>query len=109
MTYKGYESVVSFDDETGLFHGEVIDTRDVITFQGQSVNELRKAFRDSVDEYLRFCKERGEEPEKPFSGKLVLRISPELHRSISLEARRRHLSLNAFIAERLSGRSSRRP
>jgi predicted HicB family RNase H-like nuclease len=55
MTYKGYEGLVEFDDEAHIFHGEVINTRDVITFQGSTVKELEKAFRDSVDDYLEFC------------------------------------------------------
>lgn len=57
-----------------MFHGEVIDLRDVITFQGTSVEELERAFQDSVDDYLEFCEERGEEPDKPFSGRLMLRL-----------------------------------
>jgi predicted HicB family RNase H-like nuclease len=71
MKYKGYVGMVTFDDEAGIFHGEVINTRDVITFQGTCVEELRQAFIDSIDDYLAFCAERGEEPEKPFSGHLV--------------------------------------
>lgn len=102
MIYKGYEAVVTFDDEADLFHGEVINTRDVITFQGKSVRALRTEFRKSVDDYLEFCKSRGEEPEKPFSGKLVLRIAPDLHRAVALKARREGRSLNTFIAERLA-------
>ncbi|HTP88905.1 MAG TPA: type II toxin-antitoxin system HicB family antitoxin [Bryobacteraceae bacterium] len=101
MNYKGYEGVATFDEDAGLFRGEVINTRDVITFQGSSVRELRKAFRDSVDDYLEFCRERGEEPDKPFSGKLVLRISPQLHRQITVEARRAKQSLNSYISGRL--------
>jgi len=66
MKYKGYEGVVKFDEEAGVFHGEVVDTRDVITFQGASVEELQKAFRDLIDDYLTFCKERGEKPDKPY-------------------------------------------
>ena len=69
MEYKGYLGQVEFDDEAGTFHGEVINTRDVITFQGKSVAELKKAFQDSVDDYLAFCAARGEEPDKPSSGK----------------------------------------
>ncbi len=65
MKYKGYEARVQFDDEAGLFHGEVVNLRDVITFQGTSVAELRAAFRDSVDDYLEFCASRGEQPAKP--------------------------------------------
>jgi predicted HicB family RNase H-like nuclease len=101
MTYNGYEGVVEFDEAAGLFTGEVVNTRDVITFQGTSVEELTKAFHDSVDDYLEFCAARSEEPEKPFSGILSLRMRPELHRQIALEARRQGKSLNAYIVERL--------
>ncbi len=86
MEYKGYVGKVEFDDEAGIFHGEVLDTRDVITFQGQSVDELQKAFQESIDDYLAFCEERGEEPNKPFSGQFVTRIPPELHRQVNLAA-----------------------
>jgi predicted HicB family RNase H-like nuclease len=79
----------------------VINTRDVITFQGQSVAELKVAFRESVDDYLAFCKERGEAPEKPFSGQFVTRISPELHRQVHLAAVVAGKSLNAWVTERL--------
>ena len=65
MEYKGYNGVIEFDDEAGIFHGEVALVRDVITFQGTSVDELRQAFRDSIDGYLEWCLERGEEAEKP--------------------------------------------
>jgi predicted HicB family RNase H-like nuclease len=65
IEYKGYLSRVEFDDEANIFHGEVINIRDVITFQGKTVDELRKAFEDSVEDYLAFCAERGEEPDKP--------------------------------------------
>lgn len=65
MTYKGYEGSASLDAEVGLFTGEVINTRDVITFQGATVKALRQAFEDSVDDYLEFCAARGEDPEKP--------------------------------------------
>ncbi len=105
MTYKGYEGVVQFDEEAGIFHGEVINTRDVITFQGTSVKELTKAFHDSIDDYLVFCAERGQEPEKPFSGNFLVRISPALHRQISSEAARSGKSLNAFVAEKLASNS----
>lgn len=102
MTYKGYTGVAKFDEEADIFFGEVIDTRDVITFQGQSVKELRKAFRDSVDDYLAFCAERGEEPEKPFSGSFTIRVSPAVHARATAEARREGKSLNAYVADLLS-------
>ncbi len=77
MEYKGYVGKVEFDDEAGIFHGEVLDTQDVITFQGRSVDELKTAFQGSIDDYLAFCKQRGEEPNKPFSAS----SSPAFRRS----------------------------
>ena len=65
MQYKGYLSRVEFDDEANIFHGEVINIQDIVTFQGQSVDELYRAFEDSVEDYLAFCAERGEEPNQP--------------------------------------------
>lgn len=101
MEYKGYIGQVEFDDEAEIFHGEVVNTRDIITFQGNSVEALKSAFNDSVDDYLDWCAERGEEPDKPYSGKFVVRISPDLHRDLSIEARRQRLSLNTLVARRL--------
>jgi len=101
LTYKGYTGRVEFDDESGILHGEVLDLRDVITFQGKSVEELEAAFRDSIDEYLAFCQERGEEPEKAFSGRLMLRLAPELHRRVYVRAQHEGKSLNQWISEKL--------
>ena len=94
------------DEEAGLFHGEVLNTRDVITFQGRSVRELKKAFADSVDDYIEFCAARGEDPEKPFSGKFLVRVSPEMHREIMAEARQQGKSLNTYVSEKLQRRAS---
>jgi predicted HicB family RNase H-like nuclease len=102
MTYKGYIGQVEFDDEASIFHGEVINTRDVITFQGESVGELRQAFIDSVDDYLAFCAERGEKPEKPYSGKLIVRMSPDLHRQAYQEAVKSSESLNQWVNQAIS-------
>lgn len=102
MTYKGYQARVVFDHEAALFHGEVVNLRDLVTFQGKSVAELRRALRDSVEDYLEFCRSRGEEPEKPFSGKFLVRVSPELHQRISQAARLRGESLNAWVEETLA-------
>ena len=101
MKYKGYYGVVQYDDEAKTFHGEVLNTRTVITFQGTTVNEIEQAFRDSVDDYLDWCKERNKEPEKPFSGKFVFRLSPELHRQLNLTAKITDISLNSFIVHTL--------
>lgn len=101
MRYKGYTGRVTFDDEAGLFHGEVEGLRDVVTFQGRAVDELRQAFRDSIDDYLDWCAARGKVPEKPYSGRFLVRLDPALHRAADRAARRAGKSLNAWIAERL--------
>ncbi len=101
MKYKGYVGHVTYDDEAKLLHGEVINIRDVVTFEGQSVDELESAFHDSVDDYLEMCAERGEAPDKPFSGRFVLRLEPELHKDSYLAAKSVGKSLNAWIAETL--------
>jgi predicted HicB family RNase H-like nuclease len=101
MHYKQYLATVEFDDEAHLFHGEVINIRDVITFQGTSVKELDQAFRDSIEDYLAFCRERGEAPEKPFSGQFLLRLNPHQHRQLFLASKRVGKSLNAWATEQL--------
>lgn len=105
MEYKGYLGAVEYDDDAGVFHGEVINLRDVITFQGETVQELRAAFQESVDDYLAFCQERGEEPEKPYSGTFTVRIPPVLHRDVALQARLRNKSLNSWVMELLEASS----
>jgi predicted HicB family RNase H-like nuclease len=106
MEYKGYIGKVEYDDEAGIFHGEVINLRDVITFQGETVEELRLAFRESIEDYLDFCAERGEQPEKPFSGKFILRIPPELHRKIYVRAKTSDKSLNSWVIDVLESVAS---
>ncbi|MBF0379016.1 MAG: type II toxin-antitoxin system HicB family antitoxin [Desulfamplus sp.] len=99
MEYKGYLSHIEFDADFDIFHGEVINIRDVITFQGKSVDELHQAFKDSVEDYLDFCAERGEEPDKPFSGKFTINLSPEQHRQIVLAAEKSGKRLEHWIKE----------
>lgn len=101
MEYKGYMGKVSYDAESKIFHGDVIGLKDVITFQGTSVKELEKAFKDSINDYLAWCKQRGEEPEKSYSGNLRLRLSPDLHAQLAHLAAIKGLSLNAFIIDQL--------
>ena len=108
MKYKGYLSHVEFDDEANIFHGEVINIRDVITFQGKTVNELCKAFEDSVEDYLAFCAERGEEPCRPFSGRFTLRLSPEQHRKVILAAEKAGKGVGVWAAETLAQAASSR-
>lgn len=98
---QGREAVVEYDPEAEIFHGEVVNLRDVVTFQGRSVDELKQAFEESVDDYLAFCEGQGEEPEKPFSGQFVVRVPPQLHRAAASAARRSGLSLNKWVARAL--------
>jgi predicted HicB family RNase H-like nuclease len=101
IRYKGYSGEAFYDSEAKIFHGEVIGLKDVITFQGTTVEEIEKAFKDSVNDYLEFCKSRGEQPEKPYSGNLHIRLEPELHAKLAKEALLHSQSLNSFIAEKL--------
>lgn len=101
LKYKGYAGHVEYDDEAKIFHGEVLGIKDVITFQGTTVNEIEQSFKDSVDDYLSFCKKRGEDPDRPFSGKFNLRIPPDLHAKISIAAQLQNESLNNYITKML--------
>lgn len=102
IQYKGYAGKVEFDDEADIFHGEVIGLKDVITFQGRTVDEIKQAFHDSVDDYLDFCEQLGQLPEKPFTGKFMLRISPDLHRKIYVAAKQSGASINGWLNDQLN-------
>ena len=78
MEYKGYLATIEYDDAAGIFHGEVTNTRAVITFQGVSVEELYREMAESIEDYIAWGKERGKEPEKPYSGTLLMRATPLL-------------------------------
>jgi predicted HicB family RNase H-like nuclease len=101
MTYKGYGCTIRFDDEADIFHGEVTGLRDVVTFQGRTVDEVKTAFRESIDDYLDFCASRGEAPDKPYSGRFLLRVDPALHRRLVELSADEGESLNNWIASRL--------
>jgi predicted HicB family RNase H-like nuclease len=101
MTHEGYLATLEFDDQAGVFHGRVVNARAVLTFEGVSTDELRTAFADTIADYMDWCAERGVEPEKPYSGTLSLRITPELHRHIAEQAAKAGESVNQFITEQL--------
>lgn len=106
MTHDGYLAAIEYDEDADLFHGEVVNTRDVLTFQGRTVDELKTAFADTVADYLEWCRERGKEPERPFSGHFTVRVAPDLHRRAAAAAARRGKSLNRFVAEVLERMAS---
>ncbi len=101
MKYKGYEAIIKYSDEDQTFIGEVINTRDILVFDGNDVAEIETAFHAVVDEYLEDCKAEGKQPNKPFSGQFVMRVKPELHRTLAIKAKQSGMSLNAFINEQL--------
>ena len=100
LEYKGYVGTVDADD--GAFVGQVSGLRDVVTFEGATFTEVEKAFRDSIDDYLAFCAERGEAPDRPYSGRIPLRLDPAVHRRAALLAQTEGLSLNQWIVRRIS-------
>jgi predicted HicB family RNase H-like nuclease len=101
MTHDGYVATIELDEDAGLFHGEVINTRDVLTFQGRTLDELKAAFADTVADYIEWCRERGKEPERPYSGNFAVQISPELHRRLATAAARSGKSIDTFVADAL--------
>jgi predicted HicB family RNase H-like nuclease len=99
LEYKGYVGTIEADE--GAFVGRVAGLRDVITFEGETFAEVERAFRDSVDDYLAFCAARGELPDRPYSGKIPLRVDPEIHRRAAARAQAEGVSLNQWIARRI--------
>ena len=107
MEYKGYHAAIKYDHEDEVFHGEVVGTRDVIFFEATSVDELKREFRFSIDEYLAMCEEWGQKPDRPFSGRIPLRVTPAIHRAATVAARAEGKSLNAWIAKAVEIAASR--
>ena len=101
MEYRGYRAAIEFDDSIEMFHGRVIGTRDIITFQGKSVDDLRQALAQSIDDYLEFCGETGRPPEKPLSGKFLVRGTPDLQRRLLEMAAQEGVSFNAYVTRTL--------
>ncbi len=102
MTYKGYTARIEFDDRDNIFVGRVLGLRTMVSFHGETVKELRGAFVSAVDEFLLDCKEQGLRPEKPASGKLMLRVPPDVHGAALVAARAAGKSLNQWATEVLA-------
>ena len=99
MTYKGYAARIEFDAQDRIFFGRLAGIRDIITFHGETVDELEAAFKEAVDHYLATCAKLGDEPNKPYSGKLTLRIPPNVHAAIATAAEISGKSLNKWAAD----------
>ena len=102
LTYREYQGRFEYDDVADLFHGDVINLADVVTFQGRSIDDLKKSFKESVDDYLVFCRRQGKEPGKPYSGRFNVRLEPELHRRIALKASQQGITINRWVAQILN-------
>lgn len=102
LTYKGYQGRFEYDLDADIFHGDVLHINDVVTFQGRSIDELKAALAESIEVYLEYCERKGKEPNKPFSGSFNVRISPELHQKIAMQAARDGMSLNKWVANTLT-------
>lgn len=102
MEYKGYVSgPIDFDPDDGTFSGVVAGLSDVIHFEGTNAAELWDSFRGSIDEYLKLCEELGRQPDRPFSGKMLIRATPELHRKAALRAAAEGVSLSQWVAKQI--------
>ena len=102
MSYKGYAARIEYSDEDACFIGHVAGINDVVGFHAESVKELRAAFEEAVDDYLKTCEKLGRPPQKPYSGKLMLRVPPEIHARAAMMAEAHGLSLNQWASEVIS-------
>jgi predicted HicB family RNase H-like nuclease len=96
MAYRGYAARVEFDAQDRIFVGHLAGIRDVVGFHGTSVDELEAAFHEAVDDYVAACEKLGQAPEKPFSGRVMFRIDPEVHARAALAAQLAGMSLNQW-------------
>jgi predicted HicB family RNase H-like nuclease len=102
MIYKGYSARIDFDEQDRIFVGHLAGIRDIVGFHGSSVNELEAAFHEAVDDYLAHCAQLNLLANKPFSGRMLLRVPPEVHAQASVAAQVAGLSLNQWAAQALA-------
>lgn len=107
MSYKGYSARVEYDDEDGIFFGRVAGIRDGINFHGETVEELRTAFHESIDGYLDVCARIGKDPQKPYSGQIMVRVDPKVHERSALAAELAGMSLAKWAEEKLRAAADR--
>jgi predicted HicB family RNase H-like nuclease len=101
MTFKGYTARIEYDDEDGLFFGRIAGIADGVNFHGETVDELRDAFRASVGDYIATCAKIGKSPQKPYSGQIMVRVDPQVHARAALAAELAGKSLAKWTEERL--------
>ena len=106
MTYQLYSARIEYDDADGIFFGRIAGIRDGVTFHAETVEGLRAAFREAVDDYTETCRASGKEPQKAYSGQMMFRVDPEVHRRAALAAELSGKSLNQWaedVLEKASG------
>ena len=101
MNYGGYSARVEYSDEDGCLVGHIAGIQDVVGFHGESVSDVRSAFEEAVDDYLAACEKLDRPPQRPFSGKVMLRIDPGLHARAAMLAEAEGKSLNSWAQEAL--------
>lgn len=107
LKYKGYIGTIDYSSEDEVFYGKIHGINDLVTFEGESVKELKTAFNDAVEDYLETCNELGKEPDKTFKGSFNIRITEELHRQAALLAARKRMTLNELVKKAISFAISR--
>jgi predicted HicB family RNase H-like nuclease len=102
LKYKDFYGSVEYSATDECFFGKIIGTADLVTFEGESVVKLKKAFNEAVEDYLILCKEAGKEPQKTYKGSFNVRLSPELHRRTAIFAKKKNMSLNSFVEKAIT-------
>ena len=106
MSYNGYTARVEYDDEDGIFFGRIAGIQDGVGFHADTVADLKAAFHEAVDDYIATCKTIGKDPQKPYSGKMMFRVKPEIHRQAAIAAELSGVSLNQWAEEVLERAAS---
>ena len=101
LSYKGFSARVEFDADDNIFFGRVLGVEDIIGFHGETVKELTEDFHNAINHYLEVCIQRGEKPQKVYSGKITLRIPPKIHADIATAAANANTSLNKWVSTQL--------
>jgi predicted HicB family RNase H-like nuclease len=101
MSYKGYSARIAYDDDDGIFTGRIAGIRDGVGFHADTVEALRDAFHEAVEDYIETCAKVGKEPQKAYSGQVMFRVDPEVHRKAALAAELSGKSLNQWAEEAL--------
>ncbi len=102
MEYNGYMGTVEFSAEDELLHGKIWGINDSVTYEGESIPQLKEAFQKAVDDYLILCNEMGKDPQKTYKGVFNVRVKPKLHKDAASEATKRGMSLNQFVEMSIS-------